>query len=135
LTAQRGGEVFRMRWQDIDLKIGWWEIPADSTKNGEIHRVPLTPSAVTILNARQSSARPRAEWVFEHVRPSKIPGREAKAGVRRDDVSKVLNHVDRGARATSVYDRYEYDAEKRAALTVWSELLERIVSDKKCWSL
>jgi hypothetical protein len=54
----------------------------------------------------------------------------AKTGVRRDDVAKVLNHVDRGALATAVYDRYEYDAEKRAALTVWSELLEHIISNK-----
>jgi integrase len=183
LTAQRGGEVFRMRWQDIDLEIGWWEIPADFTKNGEIHRVPLTPPAAAILKARHSIARPGAEWVFEHVRPSKIEGRDfgnvsargkkaaaflsggdehlrnrralsrrrtallpglsfafqghdlrrtaatgmARAGVRRDDVSKVLNHVDRGARATAVYDRYEYDDEKRAALTAWAGLLDRIL--------
>jgi integrase len=185
VTAQRGGEVFRMRWQDVDLESGWWEIPAAFTKNGEIHRVPLTPIAVAILKARQTNARRGAEWVFEHVRPSKIPGREfgnvadrgkkaaaflshgdahlrnnrartrrrlpvrpglsfvfqghdlrrtaatgmAKAGVRRDDVSKVLNHVDRGARATTVYDRYEYDIEKRAALTTWNELLERVLSE------
>jgi hypothetical protein len=54
-----------MRWQDIDLEIGWWEIPLDFTKNGEIHRVPLTPAAVTILKERRPCTRPEAEWVFD----------------------------------------------------------------------
>ena len=40
----------------------------------------------------------------------------AEAGVPVESIAKVLNHVDRGARATRVYDRYSYDREKRAAL-------------------
>jgi integrase len=28
LTAQRGGEVTSMRWQDLDLPNAWWTIPA-----------------------------------------------------------------------------------------------------------
>jgi integrase len=43
----------------------------------------------------------------------------AKAGVQRQTISRVLNHVDRGPRATQVYQRYEFDAEKRAALEAW----------------
>jgi hypothetical protein len=54
-----------------------------------------------------------------------------KSGVRRDDVSKVLNHVDRGARATKVYDRYEYDAEKRAALEAWAKRLSIILESPR----
>jgi integrase len=73
-TAQRGGEVFTMRWPDVDLERGWWEIPGDFTKNGEVHRVPLVAPAVELLKARQRSARPGAVWVFENVQPSKIPG-------------------------------------------------------------
>jgi integrase len=33
LTAQRGGEVARMRWDDVDLDGGWWSIPGEHTKN------------------------------------------------------------------------------------------------------
>jgi len=40
LTAQRGGEVTGMRWQDVDLDAGWWTIPAASVKNKLAHRVP-----------------------------------------------------------------------------------------------
>ena len=54
LTAQRGGEVARMRWADVDLDAGWWTIPGEYTKNGEPHRVPLT----TQLWLSNSSATP-----------------------------------------------------------------------------
>lgn len=49
LTAQRGGEVLSMRWEDVDLDAGWWTIPADRAKNGLSHRVPLSPQALAIL--------------------------------------------------------------------------------------
>jgi len=31
-------------------------------------------------------------------------------------VGRILNHVQAGPRATAVYDRYDYDREKRTAL-------------------
>ncbi len=56
--------------------------------------------------------------------------RMAAAGVPRDHIAKVLNHVEGGARATRVYDRYSYDAEKRMALEVWSAALTRVLAEK-----
>jgi integrase len=185
-TSQRGGEVFRMRWADLDLETAWWEIPREHTKNGELHRVPLVPAAVELLRERRSIARKEAQYVFEHRRRSRNPEQQfgnvaargnkaaaflsrgdahfkskrarslkrprllpglsfefrghdirrtastnmTKAGVARDDVSKVLNHVDRGARATKVYDRYEYDKEKRAALQRWADRLADILQSQ-----
>jgi hypothetical protein len=32
VTAQRGGEVLRMRWADIDLDAGWWTSPPSSRR-------------------------------------------------------------------------------------------------------
>ena len=49
LTAQRGGEVLNMRWQDIDLETKWWVIPSQFAKNGLSHRVPLNGQSVAIL--------------------------------------------------------------------------------------
>jgi integrase len=54
LTAQRGGEVLRIRWADIDLGAGWWTIPAEFAKNGLSHRVPLNEPAVKTLKALQA---------------------------------------------------------------------------------
>ncbi len=44
-------------------------------------------------------------------------------------VEKVLNHTNRTV--TAIYDRYDYDREKRQALEGWARKLERILSDKK----
>ena len=66
LTAQRGGEVALMRWQDLDLRSRWWTIPGAFTKNGEPHRVPLVDRAVAIIRARQPDERATREtdYVF-----------------------------------------------------------------------
>jgi integrase len=179
LTAQRGGEVFRMRWADVDLTGGWWTVPAAFSKNKEAHRVPLPAAARDILTVRRSAAREDAAWVFENVRGSNIAARGKKAaaflsrgdehkqdrrtrtrkstrvlpglsfafqghdlrrtaasgmaaaGVPRDHISKVLNHVDGGPRATAVYDRHHYDREKRAALDAWARRLDAIINGSK----
>jgi integrase len=53
LTAQRGGEVLKMRWRDLDLDAGWWTIPGEYAKNGRAHRVPLVPEAIAIIKAHR----------------------------------------------------------------------------------
>jgi hypothetical protein len=54
----------------------------------------------------------------------------AEAGVPRQHISAVLNHVEGGARVTRVYDRYSYDAEKRKALETWARTLQSIVEQE-----
>lgn len=49
LTGARKGEVFGMRWCDLDLERGTWTKPASATKQGRLHRIPLSPEAVTLL--------------------------------------------------------------------------------------
>ncbi len=43
-------------------------------------------------------------------------------------VSKILNHVESGI--TAVYDRHSYDAEKRHALDLWGNYVERVAAGK-----
>ena len=52
LTAQRGGEIFSMRWADLDFDQAVWTIPAEVAKNGSLHVVPLASDALAILQAR-----------------------------------------------------------------------------------
>jgi integrase len=54
----------------------------------------------------------------------------AEAGIAREHIARVLNHVEGGARATKIYDRYSYDAEKRVALETWERRLRAILNDK-----
>jgi integrase len=53
LTGARRGELLTMRWNDLDLSEGVWVKPASSTKQGKLHRVPLSADAVAVLRRRQ----------------------------------------------------------------------------------
>jgi hypothetical protein len=46
--------------------------------------------------------------------------RMAEARVSRQHISAVPNHVEAGPTATRVYDRYSYNAEKRAGPERWA---------------
>lgn len=61
LTAQRRGEVAEMRWQDVDLAKALWTLPAEQTKPGRVHDVPLSKQAVALLN---SLPRFKGDYVF-----------------------------------------------------------------------
>jgi integrase len=158
LTAQRPGEVFTMRRADVDLETNVWTIPASVAKNGVTHRVPLVPEAVTILRAAIADGPADNTWVFAGVGIASVAERAVKAmpdlrragaitfdahrhdlrrtaatgmaaaGVSRETIARVLNHTDRGPRVTAVYDRWQYDAEKRVALEAWGRRLERLLT-------
>lgn len=51
LTAQRPGEVCRLRWCDLttDAAGSWWELPPEIAKSGRGHRVPLSAAALEVL--------------------------------------------------------------------------------------
>ena len=155
ITAQRGGEVMSMRREDLDFNARWWIIPAERTKNGLSHRVPLSPQAIAVLERARAQERDLI-WVF----PSPIPGRHVEhlvqatrrirersgvefvphdlrrtaasfmtsMGIPRLTVKKLLNHAERDVTAT--YDRHSYDQEKRHALEAWGRRLEEIVSGR-----
>jgi integrase len=77
LTAQRMGEVCRMRWEDVDLDRGWWTIPAVDSKNDDPHRVPLTRSVVTAIKARKNDREDR--YVFSTHGRAPVADRAKKA--------------------------------------------------------
>lgn len=49
LTAARSGEVLGARWDEIDLEKSIWTIPAARMKAGRTHRVPLSTTAMALL--------------------------------------------------------------------------------------
>jgi integrase len=153
LTAQRGGEVRMMRWEDVDLETGWWTIPAQIAKNGLAHRVPLSHAAHELLRSFQATAA--SPWVFPSPRLAQRPVKNvhkpagqlaayagvvfaphdlrrtaashmASMGIPRLVVGKILNHAEPGV--TRVYDRHSYDAEKRQALDAWGRKVIALVT-------
>lgn len=52
LTGQRRDEVAELRWSELDLDAGLWRLPAERSKNGRGHEVPLSAPAVALLQER-----------------------------------------------------------------------------------
>lgn len=167
VTAQRGGELMQMRWQDVDPKSHFWTIPGEFVKNAHGHRVYLNATARKLLKAvpREDDAL----WAFpksalgdyKHVGRRlaqgtranivAVPKADGKArdradirghdlrrtaaslmasgGVPRFVISRILNHSEQKD-ITSVYDRYSYDAEKRAAMEFWNRQLTAVLAGK-----
>jgi integrase len=69
LTATRLGETVKARWDEIDLPAKIWTVPAERTKAGREHRVPLSDCAITIL--REMEAGRTSEFVFPGHRPGR----------------------------------------------------------------
>ena len=50
LTAARSGEVLLATWDEMDLDVAVWTIPAARMKAKRDHRVPLSERAIAILH-------------------------------------------------------------------------------------
>lgn len=146
LTAQRRDEVAEMPWAEADLAGGIWHLPAERTKNGLPHDVPLSAPALAILaeapriegrelvfgsgsGGFQGFSRAKArldkdsgvkDWRLHDLRRTAATGM-GNIGVLPHVVEAVLNHVS-GSKAgvAGVYNYALYNPEKRAALDLWA---------------
>ena len=75
LTGQRIGETVRMKWEDVDLNSGEWNIPAENTKNGKRHLVHLSLQARQVLLELKPKYLLQGEaatgWVFQGIDSSR----------------------------------------------------------------
>lgn len=158
VTGQRSGETRMARWDDIDLNGRVWTIPRENTKNKTEHHVPLSDLAIEILERLRPWTK---NYVFESLvqsgqpiyHPSKaaqrikkqtgidfnahslrttFATRQAAMGTPPQILSKLLNHK-RGAGSgiTALYDRHDYNQEKRMAVQKWDRELRRIITGER----
>jgi integrase len=155
LLGQRRTEVGSMTWPEIDFKEEVWRLARERTKADRPHEVPLSRLAVSIIEScpkvgeyvlstgrRSPTPRPISGWGKAKEKLDRLSGVSdwrlhdlrrtcathlAKLGVERLVVSKILNHSEGGV--THIYERHGYDREKRAALDLWANRVESIVSD------
>lgn len=156
VTAQRKGEVASARWTDFDLKLDWWVIPEEESKNKKFNRVPITPLASTLLKEIKLLSG-ESIWLFpspregQHIAETSIDHavREnadhfgidhftphdlrrtastqmASMGIDDNTVEKILNHIP--AKLKKTYNLYSYDKEKRIALRKWDKKLQSILN-------
>jgi integrase len=157
VAGQRKGEVIGAEWDEFDFEGQVWTIPAEKAKNGMLHRVPLSPLALTVLEEiKAANGNRQTIWLFPSPRregPITGPAvdhamrghrdalgtggatphdlrRTAASHMTSIGISRlVVSKILNHAEpgVTSVYDRHSYDREKRAALDTWSARLEEIV--------
>ena len=153
LTAQRGGEVKALRWNQIRGDL--WHLPAEITKNHRSHKVPLPQQALSIIEGlRQFSGG--SEYVFTskskkeghidwlgktsqriqkavgfHFTPHDLRRTAAtnmsKLGTDDVIIAKILNHSWADRQVTSVYNRWNKLPEMRQALERWGARLDAII--------
>jgi len=118
LTAQRRGEVLRLRWDDLAEETApaelravdaepkppalVWTIPGEVAKNGRVHRVPLSPQAVAIVDALRPLRQRSNPYVFTgrligkpFANPEKVMDRarvRAAEAHAKDPAAPLLEH-------------------------------------------
>jgi integrase len=80
LTGMRKGELFKLRWPDIDFSRNFIHIK--DPKNGQDQKIPLSTAAREVLESQSRES----EFVF--------PGR---GGIQRVDINKAVNRIKRAA--------------------------------------
>jgi integrase len=153
ITGQRPGEVVGADRSEIDVDTAWWTIPGERAKNGFQHSVPLSSAAleqieklkpgrwlipscmsadthtsVDVLGHAVAANREHFDlprFTAHDLRRTCATHLTKTCHVSQFVVSKILNHSQKGV--TAIYDRYSYDAEKKAALDKWDRELRRIL--------
>jgi integrase len=90
LTAARTGETIGARWSEIDLTGRVWTVPANRSKGGRDHRVPLSDQAIAILTTlcEGMGVTPEPDaFVF--------PGRQSHRGLSNMAMLKILQRMGR----------------------------------------
>ena len=159
LTGARRGEVGEMSRQEVDQDHQLWNLPAERTKNGRPHTIPLSRQAWTLIGARPrfadcnfvfSADGKRAvnnwdevkhrisakagitasSWRLHDLRRTCASGMQ-KLGISVPVVEKALNHISGTFRGiVGVYQTHDYADEVRVALQRWADRIDEIVGGK-----
>lgn len=112
LTVARTSEVRRARFEEIEDDI--WTLPADRTKTGRSHRIPLTHEAIQVVAQARNSTD--GDYLFPVVRGKPMSDAAMSVFMRREGYS-YRPHGFRATFRTWVEEQTETEYEvKEAAL-------------------
>lgn len=159
LTLQRRSEVAGLSKPEMDFGAKRWTIPGSRTKNKSPQVVPLAPLALKVIKAgfehtgteqafagrqRQIASTGHALTrgfirLREDVGAGDLTVHDlrrtgatmmAEIGVSGDVISRILNHTPPGPQVTKIYNRFDYEPQKREAFERWEAHLMCIVRAK-----
>jgi integrase len=155
LTAARKSEIANMRWSEIDRKARTLKLPGERTKNGREFIIPLSASAMKIIDdvgerdgrdlvfgqgafgysgwshskaALDQVAELKEAWTLHDLRRTVRTGL-GRLGVAPHICEAVLNHLP--AKLIRTYDKNKYEVEKKQALDRWAAHVAAIVAGKR----
>lgn len=155
LLGQRKSETLKMKWDDIDSSNQIWIIPPHLAKNKQEHHIPIPKAAFKIINSLNKKSQYVFQSPVKDGCPIQSIKRQtkkvkdgseikdfrvhdirrtmatylAKLGTDRTVIGKILNHkgLSGDNSVTAIYDRYNYEAEKRRAIQNWEDCLMKII--------
>ncbi len=126
-TAQRKGEIVGAALSEFDLEESVWTIPAERSKNGQAHRVPLSPLALALIQEARDLTGD-SPWLF----PS--PG--GNGAITPHSINRALYRVLRPAPpkrpkpAIEIEDMTPHDLRRTAASGITSLGISRLTVSK-----
>lgn len=153
LLGQRGHQIAAMRWADLDLEAGRWDVPAADMKKRRPHVVPLGASTVEILRRRRKEVAEDEPRVFpfltllsdDYRALAVLHGgafewrdlrRTMATRLRRDlhvdteTIGLILSHRQRRGVTIDHYQQHDNFGEKKMAIDAWDRELCRILADE-----
>lgn len=85
LTGARPIEAMKASWEEFDKEPGYWVKPSAHTKQRKVHRLPLNPAAIELIDRLRKKRK--GKWVF----PGEVPGAHLTV------LSRVWNFVRKDA--------------------------------------
>jgi integrase len=151
LTTARRTEVAAMVWAELSGQENLWTLPEERSKNGIAHEVYLTPAALDVLASVPRTGdfifstrdnRPVSGFAKMKTRIDSLIGEDMvpwtlhdlrrtgatllqRLGFSREVIDACQNHKPQGV--SSIYQRYQFKAEKVKAFESLAREVERIV--------
>lgn len=99
LTACRSGEVRGAQWSEFDIERKIWTIPAERMKAKRQHEVPLSDSALALLNAIPENG----DFVFAGTKTQQLSDMSLTAVIRRMNVGEEPTWIDANGEGITVH--------------------------------
>ena len=144
-----------MAWSELDLEKGTWTLPKARSKNGRGHTLPLMPETLAIIRSvphradrdqlfgerhpagfsawdrfkrllddRLDISEP---WVLHDIRRS-VASTLGDLGVAPHVIEEILGHAGYKSRTAATYNKSRYANEVRAALALWADHVNTLVT-------